>query len=125
MPMSAVPPSPAIPRTIVSSLPLALRALFVPVAQAAVFSNATSWYGTFHATHGYVPPKTSMQHAGFWTTVLGPSIFIKLRTAIAPPHPAHAVWPLLKSSSSGISLSFMAPHLLLLSQRTPVPPFLA
>src|SRR4030042_914962 len=65
IPMSAVPPSPAIPRTIVSSLPLALRALLVPVAQAPVFSNATSWYGTFHATHGYVPPKTSMQHAGF------------------------------------------------------------
>jgi hypothetical protein len=43
MPMSAVPPSPAIPRTSVSSLPRDFSACFVPVAQAAVFSNATSW----------------------------------------------------------------------------------
>ncbi len=65
MPMSPVPPSPAIASTVISpSRPVARSPAASPAAAAAVDGNATLTHGTSTEAVGYMPPSTVRQLAG-------------------------------------------------------------
>ena len=65
MPMSPVPPSPAIASTVISSArPIARSPAASPAAAAAVDGNATLTHGTSTDAVGYMPPSTVRQLAG-------------------------------------------------------------
>jgi len=65
MPMSPVPPSPAMASTVISfSRPVALSPARTPEAAAAVDGNATLIQGTSTEASGNIPPSTVRQLAG-------------------------------------------------------------
>src|SRR5665647_3808807 len=73
MPISTVPPSPAITTTLPSSLLCsALRAISIPEATAAAFSKREWIHGTFQADCGYCVEMTSMQPVAFATNTFAP-----------------------------------------------------
>jgi len=98
--MSNVPPSPPNARMLCVS-PFAFIASEIPDATAAAFSNATCIHGTFHAVSGYGVENTSRQPVAFAMIVFFPAAFRTILTAIACPHPAQALCPCAKNSSSG------------------------
>jgi len=94
MPMSPVPPSPAIATTVISSArPTARRPAASPAAAAAVDGNATFTHGTVIDEVGYMPPSTVRQLAGTVITIRPSSAAVIWRSPMPTPQPAHARLP--------------------------------
>ena len=102
IPISKVPPSPAHAITTVSASPLLSSPALRPEAVEAAASNAVWKMGTLRDVWGKGPSITDQQQAGITRAVWGPSAFSAKRIACVAPHPWHATWPDVISSSVGI-----------------------
>src|SRR5450759_2132894 len=107
MPMSAVPPSPAMASTVISlSRPVARSPAASPAAAAAVDGKATLTHGTSTEETGYMPPSTVRQLAGTAITMRPSSAAVICRRAIPMPHPAPARLPASAGEETGRSRIF-------------------